>query len=193
MAITSGEVVRHRRPETSTGQFGVIVFLASDIMLFAPFFAAYFLLRSTNSPWPPEGADIDLPRALVFTLVLVSSSFTLIAADRAQARGDRHMMRRWLIATIGLGLAFLVNQLLEYTTLPFRPEDHPYGSIYYGLTGLHTLHVTGGLCILSLLYVRAVRTRHLATVHPWAGGTSLFWHLVDIIWVFVFFTIWIIR
>ena len=95
MAITSGEVIRHRRPETSTGQFGVIVFLASDVMLFAPFFAAYFLLRSTNSPWPPEGADIDLPRALVFTIVLASSSALYIVmwccvCNVAERNGMQH-------------------------------------------------------------------------------------------------------
>ena len=71
MTTTSGAVATNRTAARSTGQFGVIVFLASDVMLFASFFAAYFLLRSTNSPWPAEGAEIDLPRALAFTIALV--------------------------------------------------------------------------------------------------------------------------
>jgi cytochrome c oxidase subunit 3 len=193
MTAASGTVASNRAEARSTGQFGVIVFLASDVMLFASFFAAYFLLRSTNSPWPAEGVELDLPRALVFTIVLFSSSFSLVAADRARERGDRRSMKRWLIVTIALGAAFLTNQILEYTTLSFRADDSPYGSIYWGLTGLHTMHVTAGLIVLALLHVRASRSRHLAYVHPWAGGASLFWHLVDVLWLAVFTTIWIIR
>lgn len=169
------------------------MFLASDVMLFAPFFAAYFLLRSTNSPWPAAGAELDTARAAIATLVLVSSSFTMIAVDRAQERGDAAAMRRWLSATIGLGGLFLANQILEYNTLSFGADEHPYGSIYWGLTGLHAFHVTAGLCVLGLLYVRASRSRAIGEVGPWTNGVSLFWHLVDIIWVGVFFTIWVIR
>ncbi len=181
------------QPQRSTGQLGVIVFLASDVMLFAPFFAAYFLLRSTNQPWPPDGVEFDVPRAALATIVLVASSFTLIAADRAHGRSDRIGMQRWLLVTIGLGTLFLANQVTEYATLSFSASDHPYGSVYWGLTGLHALHVTGGLAALSLLFVRAARSPALDEISPWADGISLFWHLVDIIWVGVFATIWIIR
>lgn len=180
-------------PSRSTGQFGVVVFLASDVMLFAAFFAAYFLLRSTNETWPPEGVELDTARAAAATAVLVASSFTLIAGDHAQQRGDRRMTQRWLIVTIALGGIFLVNQLAEYATLSFAASDHPYGSVYWGLTGLHSLHVAGGLAALALLFVRASRSRSLDEITPWANGISLFWHLVDIVWVGVFVTIWVIR
>lgn len=181
------------RPSRTTGQFGVVVFLASDIMLFAPFFAAYFLLRSTTEIWPHEGVELDTARAAAATAVLVASSFTLIAGDRAHARGDGAAMRRWLIATIVLGAAFLVNQFAEYATLSFHADDHAYGSIYWGLTGLHTAHVTAGVCALGLLYVRAARSKSLDEITPWASGVSLFWHLVDVVWIGVFMTIWVIR
>jgi cytochrome c oxidase subunit 3 len=180
-------------PGRSTGQFGVIVFLASDVMLFAPFFAAYFLLRSTNQPWPPDGVELDVLRAAAATIVLVGSSFTLVAADRAHGRHDRAAMQRWLIVTVALGAAFLANQFAEYAALSFSASDHPYGSIYWGLTGLHSAHVAGGLAALVLLYIRASRTPSLDEISPWADGISLFWHLVDVIWVGVFTTIWIIR
>lgn len=170
-----------------------MVFLASDVMIFASFFAAYFLLRSTTDPWPSAGVELDTVRATVFTIVLVSSSFTMIASDRAHAAGDRRAMRRWLLATIALGLAFLVNQIAEYATLDFRWDDDVYGSVYWGLTGLHSLHVTAGLCALGLLFIRATRARALEEVTSWAGGVSLFWHLVDVIWLVVFVTIWVIR
>jgi cytochrome c oxidase subunit 3 len=183
----------HPPPARSTGQFGVIVFLASDVMLFAPFFAAYFLLRSTNQPWPPDGVELEVWRAGLATAVLVTSSFTLLAADRAHERSDRTGMQRWLLVTIALGGLFLANQFAEYATLSFSASDHPYGSIYWGLTGLHSAHVAGGLGALALLFVRAARTPSLDEISSWAGGVSLFWHLVDIIWLGVFMTIWIIR
>lgn len=193
MGAATTSTVSHSAPGRTTGQFGVVVFLASDIMLFAPFFAAYFLLRSTSDAWPPEGAELDMLRAAAATLVLVASSFTLIAGDRAEARGDGRTMRRWLIATIALGLVFLINQFAEYATLPFRADSHPYGSIYWGMTGLHTAHVLAGVSALGLLYIRAARTRSLDEIAPWARGVSLFWHLVDVIWIAVFVTIWVIR
>jgi cytochrome c oxidase subunit 3 len=180
-------------PARTTGQFGVIVFLASDVMLFAPFFAAYFLLRSTNQPWPPPDVEFGVPRAALVTAVLVASSFTLVAADHAHERRDRAGMQRWLLGTMALGGLFLANQMAEYATLSFSASDHPYGSIYWGLTGLHSAHVTAGLAALALLFVRTVRSPSLDEISPWADGVSLFWHLVDIIWLGVFTTIWIIR
>ncbi len=177
----------------TTSQFGVIVFLASDVMLFAAFFAAYFLLRSNNQPWPPEGVELDTARAAVATAVLVASSFTLLRSDRAAEHGDRAGMRRWLLVTIALGAAFLANQVAEYASLDFAADDHPYGSVYWVLTGLHGAHVTAGLCAMGLLFVRTVRSRTLGAAASWTGGVSLFWHLVDVVWIFVFLTNWVVR
>jgi cytochrome c oxidase subunit 3 len=177
-----------------TAPFGVIVFLASDVMLFAPFFAAYFLLRSTNEPWPPPAVELDVLRAALATATLVASSFTLIASERAEERpAGRPAMRRWLLATIALGALFLTNQIAEYATLGFGADTHPYGSAYWLLTGLHGAHVTAGLAAMGLLYVRSVRSRSPAALQTWTTGVSLFWHLVDVIWVFVFATIWLMR
>jgi cytochrome c oxidase subunit 3 len=177
----------------TTSLFGVVVFLASDVMLFAAFFAAYFLLRSNNPPWPPDDVELDTARAALATAVLVASSFTLIRSDRAAEHGDRAATRRWLLVTIALGAAFLANQVAEYATLDFTADDHPYGSVYWLLTGLHGAHVTAGLCAMGLLFVRTVRSRSLGAVASWRGGVSLFWHLVDVVWVFVFLTIWVVR
>lgn len=178
----------------TTGQFGVIVFLASDVMLFAAFFAAYFLLRADNQPWPPPDVELNTWRALASTLVLLASSFTIVASERAGERAHGGpAMRRWLLVTIALGIAFLTNQLLEYATLDFHLDSHPYGSIFYFLTGLHGLHVLAGICAMGLLFVRAVRSRDHEAVASWTNGVSLFWHLVDVVWILVFSTIWLIR
>lgn len=193
MAISNDVAIGQAPPSRTTGEFGVIVFLASDVMLFAPFFAAYFLLRSTNSPWPAEGVELDTLRAAVATVVLVASSGSMIAADHAFEHRDLVAMRRWLSVTGGLGALFLVNQVAEYLTLSFGHDDHPYGSIYWGLTMLHTGHVTAGVCAIGLLYVRAARSPSPDEISSWASGVSLFWHLVDVVWVGVFVTIWVIR
>jgi len=171
----------------------VVVFLASDLMLFAPFFAAYFLLRSTNDPWPPAGVELDTWRAVLATALLVSSSFTLVASDRAGEHHRSRAQRRWLLITIAIGAAFLANQIAEYTTLEFGADDHPYGSVYWLLTGLHGAHVTAGLAAMGLLFVRSVRSQSPTAVASWARGVSLFWHLVDVVWVGVFLTIWVAR
>ncbi len=176
------------------GPFGVIVFLASDVMLFAAFFAAYFLLRATNTPWPPEDVHLDVPRAALATTVLFASSFTLYVSDRAgEQEGRRRAMRRWLLITIALGAVFLVNQIAEYANLDFGADDHPYGSVFWLLTGLHGLHVTVGLAAMGLLFVREVRAPSTQAVASWANGVSLFWHLVDAVWLFLFFTIWVLQ
>jgi cytochrome c oxidase subunit 3 len=176
-----------------TAPFGVIVFLASDVMLFAAFFAAYFLLRSTNDPWPPPDVELEVVRAGLGTAVLVASSFTMIASERAGEHGSVRMMRRWLLVTIALGVVFLANQLTEYATLGFGIDSHPYGSAYWGLTGLHALHVTAGVGAMGLLFVRTVRGRGPTAIAPFTNGVSLFWHLVDVVWIFVFATIWILQ
>jgi cytochrome c oxidase subunit 3 len=192
---TSGTPVTQRSlaQMRATTQFGVIVFLASDVMLFAPFFAAYFLLRASNQPWPPDDAELATIRAGIFTAVLLASSFTLVASDRGAERGDDRVQRRWLLVTIALGAAFLANQIAEYATLPFTADDHAYGSAYWLLTGLHSCHVTAGLIAMGLLIVRSARSRSPAAISSWTGGISLFWHLVDAVWIFVFVTIWVIR
>jgi len=171
----------------------MIVFLASDVMLFASFFAAYFLLRSTTETWPPPEVDLDMVRAGAATAVLVASSFSLIAGERAYAEDDMRGLRRWLLVTIALGGVFLTNQLVEYAQLPFGIGTDVYGSSYWMLTGLHTAHVSVGLCALGLLFVRGARVRHDAEIAPWVSATSAFWHLVDVVWVFLFVTIWIVR
>jgi cytochrome c oxidase subunit III len=193
LAVEGGAYRSHEWLASATSRFGMVVFLASDVMLFAAFFSAYYVLRGANGPWPPEGVELDVARAMIATVVLVSSSFTLVAADRALAAERARAARRWVLVTVALGAAFSINQVLEYLGLTFGIDDHPYGSAYWMLTGLHGAHVLAGLGALLLLFVRLVRGRDLARVEPYAGGVSLYWHMVDAVWVAVFLTIWVVR
>jgi len=94
---------------------------------------------------------------------------------------------------VALGAAFLANQIVEYATLDFGADSHPYGSAYWMLTGLHSAHVASGLVAMMLLFVRSARGAPRSTTSSWTVGVSLFWHLVDVIWVAVFLTIWVVR
>jgi cytochrome c oxidase subunit 3 len=194
--VTPGQGGEYRPQEWlagSTSRYGTVIFLASDVMLFAAYLSAYYVLRGANDPWPPPGVDLHVVRALVATIVLVSSSFTLIAADRALAARRARSARRWVLVTVALGAAFAANQLLEYRDLSFQIDDHPYGSAYWMLTGVHGAHALAGLGALLLLFVRLVRARDLERVEPYAGGVSLYWHMVDAVWVAVFLNIWVVR
>jgi cytochrome c oxidase subunit 3 len=174
-------------------RLGMIVFLASDVMLFSALFAAYYLLRGVGDVWPPGEVELDTARAAVATVVLVASSGTMIAVDRAITEQRRRAARRWLLATIVLGASFVANQLHEYATLDFSIDDHTYGSVYWVLTGVHALHVTAGVCALAALFVRLVRAVDLSATEPLAAATSSYWHMVDVVWIAVFVTIWVVR
>lgn len=193
MSATASGTRVEDAPTRQTAALGVYAFLASDIMLFSAFFAAYYLLRSQVAEWPPETVELDEPRALVATLVLVASSFTLIVSDRASHRGDRRGAVRWLLVTILLGALFLGNQITEYMVLDFSASDHAYGSIYWLLTLLHSAHVAVGLCALAALIVRWQRGHRGERFITWTTGISAYWHLVDVIWVAVFLSIWVVQ
>ncbi len=177
----------------STAGFGMIVFLASDVMLFAAFFAAYFLLRSVNDVWPTSAANLDTIRAGAATVVLVASSFTFLAADRSLSAGAIDRYRRRLLLTLALGVGFLGNQFLDYRSLEFEPATDAYGSVYWMLTGLHAIHVSAGLLAIGLLVIRSNRVSEPHRLGSWNGAISSFWHLVDVVWVAVFLTIWVVR
>ena len=193
-SATRGSVHSSLEMTRSTAHFGVIVFLASDVMLFAAFFAAYFLLRATNTPWPPADVELDTVRAAIFTAVLFASSFTLVGSDRAADRLDAGRQRRWLLVTFAARCGVPRQPARR---VPRRSASPPTtirtASIYWLLTGLHACHVTAGLVAMALLFVRTIRARTPAAIGSWTGGVSLFWHLVDVIWLFVFTTIWLIR
>ena len=198
--VTSAEHATARRlaaSTRSTAHFGVIVFLASDVMLFAPFFAAYFLLRANNPPWPPAGVELDVPRAALATLVLVASSFTLAASRPGRRAAGRRRGRcaAGCSSRSGSGRLFLANQIAEYATLGLRRRRPPLRlGVYWLLTGLHGAHVTAGIGAMVLLFARVgPRPRPPRRWRRGPAAISLFWHLVDVIWVLVFSTIWLLQ
>jgi cytochrome c oxidase subunit 3 len=175
-------------------KIGMMIFLASDLMLFSGLFAANFLLRSRTAVWPPAGVKLDLKYSTVFTVVLVASSVTLQLGVRAfERRGDVSALRRWTGITVVLGIAFLVNQFRDYAVLGFSASDHAYGSVYWTLTGLHAFHVTVGVLLLVTILIRSAYPTFDQRDAPAATSIGYFWHFVDAVWVAVYATIFLIQ
>jgi len=172
---------------------GVVVWLSSELMFFAGLFAAYFTLRSDNAAWPPAGVELATARTGAATLVLIGSSFTMHQAVKGAEAGRRDQAVRWLLITAALGTVFLVNQGVEYAELPFSISSHAYGSMFYLMTGFHGLHVIGGIAfMLGAIGVVGGRTSR-APVAPAVTVCGYYWHFVDVVWVAMYLTLYVLR
>lgn len=176
---------------TTTAVFGALVLLASDLMLFAGFFAAYFMLRGQADTWPPAGVDLDVVAAAVGTLFLLGGSVTIQLAARARRAGAVGSMQSWLAVTAALGALFSLNQLRDYLTIDVSVSDNAYGGIYWTLTGLHGLHVLVAIALVAILSWRLSRapTRTDAAMI----STRYYWHLVSAVSVVLFIVIWVLQ
>ena len=170
---------------------GMVIWLGSEAMFFGGLFAAYFTLRANTRPWHPEGVELNAGQAALFTLVLIASSFTMHLAGRSGERGDYGGLVRWTAITVLLGALFLGNQAYEWSELAFTISSHPFGSVFYLMTGFHGLHVLGGMAAMALLIAR-VRMAGAAD-HGSVEAISFYWHFVDVVWVGLFLVIFILR
>jgi cytochrome c oxidase subunit III len=176
----------------STLSVGVVVWLASELMFFAGLFAAYFTLRSVADEWPPDGVELATARTGLATAVLILSSGTMHLAVEAARHEDRRRAIRWLVVTVVLGLLFLSNQAWEYAEASFQIDDHAYASIFYLMTGFHGLHVIGGLVFMGAV-MAAVAGRSRAPVRSTVEVCGYYWHFVDVVWVAMFTTIYVLK
>jgi cytochrome c oxidase subunit 3 len=166
-------------------------------MLFGSFFSAYFFARvvaAGGKPWPPEGFELPVYLALLNTIILLTSSFTMHWALQSIKRNNRSGLVGGLTLTFLLGLTFLLIQGREYTRIGFAPHDNAFGSTFFGLTGLHGAHVFIGLNLLLYALIRSVRghygpepERHLGVELP-----GIYWHFVDVMWIVVYTTVYVI-
>ena len=174
---------------------GMLLFIISEIMLFGAFFTAYFFVRvvSEDAAWfPLDGKELPVAIAGVNTAILLSSSFTMHWALEGAKRENRFALRAGLFTTMLLGFTFLVIQINEYVHLGFAPSDNAQGSIFYGLTGLHGAHVFVGLTLLAFATLRAFRGHFTAKEHRGVEVPGIYWHFVDVMWIFVYSTIYIL-
>jgi cytochrome c oxidase subunit III len=188
-----GPPVAHQSSRVDARVLGMLLFIASEIMLFGSFFTVYFFVRVVNGiAWPPEPYHLPVFVAGVNTAILVTSSFTIHWALQSIKRDNRAGLCGGLCLTIALGLAFLLTQVREYSRLGFSPADGAFGSVFYGLTGLHGAHVFVGLTLLTMATVRAFRGHFSADHHHGVEIPGIYWHFVDVMWIVVYVTIYIL-
>jgi len=175
----------------------MVMALASWTMLFVALFFSYAVLRLNAPAWPPDGLA-PLPKALPFlnTLVLLASSVFLHRGTRPEAESKSGTLRRALLGTMALGGLFLVLQLAVWIPLwqrGFRIDNTgSYGSIFYGLTVFHALHVLAGLLALAVLLPGAFSGRHISGRSSTVRVSAMFWHFVDAVWVVMFVAVYLV-
>ena len=175
--------------------WGVVIFLLTEIMLFGGLFALYFTAKTGQSVWPPASAP-PLPVGATFinTLILVASGFTMHFGIMFLKRESRTGFLVMFAATLALGGTFLYNQVIEYLELMhegFNVTSGVYGGSFYMLTGIHGAHVTAGLAGLTAVFARGVLGQFDAKRHLGIETVAIYWHFVDIVWIFLFLVIYV--
>jgi cytochrome c oxidase subunit 3 len=188
---------RHRPDRPPMLAVGVIIWLGSEVMFFSSLFAAFFTIRAHASVWPPAGAHLDTIRAGIFTLILVSSSFTMQKAVWDQEAGERRSAKIWVVATLVLGALFVANQFFEWVDLSHTPATNPtvtsYGSLFYIMSGLHGLHVTLGLVAMVFLLGRLKGPKGDPGETAVFQGVSYYWHFVDVVWIGLYACLFLLK
>jgi len=188
-----GPPAAHQSSRVDARVLGMFLFIASEVMLFGSFFTAYFFVRVVNhTAWPPPQFHIPILVAGINTAILVTSSFTMHWALQSIKRGNRAGLQAGLLLTFLMGLTFLLTQAREYSRVGFAPHDGAFGTIFYCLTGLHGAHVFVGLSILLFMTIRAFRGHFSPEAHYGVEIGGIYWHFVDVMWIVVYTTIYII-
>ncbi len=175
---------------------GIYLFIASEIMLFGSFFTTLFFARVIvpQETWPPPDYELPVFLALLNTIILVTSSFSMHWALQSIKRNHRAGLIAGLTLTLLLGSTFLLIQIREYTRLGFSPADSAFASTFFGLTGLHGAHVFVGLNLLAYALIRSIRGHYGPKAHDHLGVEipGIYWHFVDVMWIVVYVTVYIV-
>lgn len=175
----------------TNAKLGVWLFLASEVMLFATLFTSYIVLRMGSATWPWGWDALNVPLATLNTVILISSSVTIVMAYAKAYDKNKAGFQAWMGLTILLSLSFLVVKAFEYGaefSKGIWPSTSVFYAVYFTMTGLHGIHIVGGIVVNSaLLYMSTVK-------EDWENplflgrveGAGLYWHFVDIVWIFLF-------
>src|SRR5947207_4462358 len=192
-ALPHGPPIANKSSRVEASVLGMFLFIASEVMLFGSFFTAYFFVRvAAGTPWPTPPFHLPVFVAGVNTAILVTSSFTMHWALQSIKRGNRAGLQAGLVLTLLMGLTFLLTQVTEYSRVGFAPSDGAFGTIFYCLTGLHGAHVFVGLTILAAMTTRAFRGHFSPEQHHGVEIGGIYWHFVDVMWIVVYTTVYIL-
>jgi cytochrome c oxidase subunit 3 len=174
-------------------RYGMIFFIASEVMFFAAFFAAYFYLRAHAPVWPPVGIHllpIHLP--VINTLLLLSSGCTITLAHHALLNNRRGESILYTFLTWQLGVIFLVCQMIEYHHAGYTISSGVYGTVFYMLTGFHGFHVLLGSVMLMFVHYRLNKHDFTRHNHFYFEAAAWYWHFVDVVWIGLFLFIYVL-
>jgi len=176
------------RRKTGTNRLGLWLFIVSDAFMFAGLFISrFFLLGTAVRP------DVSQILGLVITVVLLTSSFFMNRAESAMRFGDQKGFLRGTLVTLVLGVIFLIGVVgVEWQIAPFGPADGVAASLFYAMTGFHAFHVLTGIIFLVIVY-RNGRKGLYSTERHWAvEASAVYWHFVDVVWVFYYPALYLI-
>jgi cytochrome c oxidase subunit III len=187
-------------------RYGMIMFIASEVMFFVAWFWAYFdsslfvseakqfiRLDATGGEWPPKGIDVFDPwhLPLLNTLILLTSGTTVTWAHHALLHNDREGLKWGLILTVLLGALFTCVQAYEYSHAAFHFSGNIYGATFFMATGFHGFHVIIGTIFLIVCLVRALAGQFTPQRHLGFEFAAWYWHFVDVVWLFLFVSIYL--
>ncbi len=187
------------RPDTgvTNPKLGMWLFLASEVMLFGSLLSAYVLLRSGALTWPDQSAILSVPLATVNTVILISSSVTMLRAWTSLAAGKIDTYRAFMGLTLLLGAAFLAVKMFEYSDKfahGLGPATNNFLGLYFTLTGLHVLHLAGGMLVNAYLLGPGARmwTSDPQRFTNRVEVAGIYWHFVDAIWLVLFLVLYLL-
>ena len=204
--IREGDEGHHTRVVSLHLRYGMIMFIASEVMFFVAWFWAFFdaslfaseaqqysRVEYTGGQWPPQGIEVldPLHLPLFNTVILLLSGTTLTWAHHALIHGDKKTTNLMLAITVGLGVFFSFVQVYEYGHAPFSFSESIYGATFYMATGFHGFHVLVGTIFLMVCLVRGLRDNLNQKQHFGFEAAAWYWHFVDVVWLFLFFAIYI--
>jgi cytochrome c oxidase subunit 3 len=171
---------------------GFLLFLVSDCVLFSSFIFAYLYMRNSGQGWPPPGIQrLPVPFAALNAAVLFGSGATMHYALENWKHNNFNRYAALMISTIVLGAIFVAGQVHEYTLLYFKEHvswagSGIFGASFFTLTGMHGLHVSIGVCYLTILFLQSVHGVYTKDKYFGLTAGTLYWHFVDVIWVVLF-------
>lgn len=171
----------------STAWWGTLVLVTTEGMVFLALLSSYFFLRATARHWPLGGLPLpELPRTILFSVILIASSIPIVWMEVALRRGHMGQVKAMLLIAFVMGGAFLVNTIYDFRNMEFGWRVNAYSSLFHTIIGLHALHVLVGLLMSATVQVKVWMGKVTPERHTTPEVFALYWHFVDGVWVFVF-------
>jgi heme/copper-type cytochrome/quinol oxidase subunit 3 len=189
----------HDHHATNTGisntKLAIWAFLGSECLFFGAFISTYLLYRGRDTVGPKPKQLFAIPFTSCTSFILLMSSLTMVLALAAIQRGDHRRFRIWILSTALFGMTFIGGQVYEFTNFyrqGLNLHVNLFGSTFFILTGLHGAHVTVGIFWLLSLYSRSIQGKLTAEDHEAVEVAGLYWHFVDVVWIFIFTAIYLV-